>query len=310
MCLRETSAPGRSSWDDRLREHIEGGAMVSAASGTASGSALERLRYRLQLLHRQRGEPSFRVVAQRTGKAISHTTVGNVLRCESPPGWGPLELVAEALGGELDEFRALWIAVRDETSPLALPTPGVWEEEKDEQSNTVVLSLPDLDAAEEDLNGRAAERSRREGETRKELLLALEARADSADRLAELHERLGHERGRNEELRQRLAALEAERQEHSRRIERLQDELRSVREERLILLEKLNSLHSRRAELYFTWAREEESRRRNTELDRRERNMEVHELRERLQAAEGLLKSVLASRHEPENPENAGGYES
>ncbi|MFE2601440.1 hypothetical protein ACFXCZ_34000 [Streptomyces sp. NPDC059396] len=72
--------------------------MTSTASQRPYGPALKHLRYQLQLLHRQSGEPSFRVIAQRTAKAISHTTAGNVLRCDSVPGWGPLELVVEALG--------------------------------------------------------------------------------------------------------------------------------------------------------------------------------------------------------------------
>ncbi|MFC0597208.1 hypothetical protein [Streptomyces palmae] len=207
----------------------------------------------------------------------------------------------EALGGDLDEFRTLWIAVRDATSPLALPKPVAWEEEAEEPTRTVDLSIPDLDAAEEDLQDQAARRNRREGETRRELLVALEARADLADRLVELHEQLGRERGRNEELRRRVADLEAELDRHSARIESLHDELRAVRDERLVLLEKLNGLHARRAELYFTWAREEESQRRAAEtvreVARRERELEVQDLRERLSAAEGLLKSVVASRH-------------
>lgn len=284
--------------------------MASTASQTPPGPALEQLRYRVRQLHRQGGEPSFRVIAQRTGKAISHTTVGNVLRCDSPPGWGPLELVVEALGGEPNEFRALWIAVREETSPLVLPTPLAWEEESDEQSRTALLSFSDLDVAEEDIQDRAAERSRREGETRKELLLTLEARADLTDRLTELHEQLGRERGRNEELRQRVVTLEAERHDHSRRIERLQDELRAVREERLTLVEALNGIHARRAELYFTWAREEESQRHAAAVGRRELDAEAHELRERLAAAQDLLRSVLASRSgntagQEESPETA-----
>ncbi|MER7936217.1 MULTISPECIES: hypothetical protein [unclassified Streptomyces] len=270
--------------------------MVSATSRTPPGLELERLRYRLRLLHRQNGEPSFRVVAQRTGKAISHTTVGNVLRCDTPPGWGALELVVEALGGGPDEFRALWIAVQDERSPLTLPTSAAWEEEAEERSLPADLSLPDLDAVEEDIQDRAAERSRRESETRTELLAVLEARADLTDRLTELHEQLGRERGRNEELRRRVATLEAERDDHNRRIALLQDQLGSAQEERLVLLEKLNSLHTRRAELYFTWAREEESRRRYLEVGQRERDHEIHGLHERLSAAEQLLRSVMSSR--------------
>lgn len=278
--------------------------MVSAASRPAPGPALQQLKYRLKRLHRESGEPSFRVISQRTEKAISHTTVGNVLSCGGPPGWGPLELVVEAMGGDLDEFRMLWIAVRDETSPLALPEPVAWEDEADPPSRAADLSIPDLDAAEEDLQDQAAKRSRREGEARKELLFALEARADLTDRLLDMHEQLGRERGRNDELRRRVADLEAELDDYSERIEGLQDELRAVQDERLVLLETLNGLHTRRAELYFTWAREEERQRRAVETGRevvlRERDLEVQDLRERLSAAEGLLNSVMESQAQDE----------
>ncbi|MFI6347066.1 hypothetical protein [Streptomyces sp. NPDC050560] len=204
--------------------------MASAASRSAPGPALEHLGQRMKRLHRESGEPSFRVISPRTGKAISHTTPGSVLRCESPPGWGPLELVVEALGGDVDEFRTLWTAVRDETSPLALPTPVAWEEEPEEPARTKDLSIPDLDA-----------------------------------------------------------------------------EPRAVRDERLVLLEKLNGLHARRAELYFTWAREEESQRRvvatGREADKCEQDLEVQDLRERLSAAESLLTSVMASKSRDEQDE-------
>ncbi|MEW2113486.1 hypothetical protein [Streptomyces albidoflavus] len=122
------------------------------------------------------------------------------------------------------------------------------------------------------------------------------SQTDLADQLNELHERLGRERGRNEELRRRVAGLEAELAGHTDRVERFQGELREAGDERLILQEKLNGLHVRRAELYFTWAREEEARRRAAERARWEREQHADTLEQRLVAAEGLLKSVLASR--------------
>jgi tetratricopeptide (TPR) repeat protein len=78
-----------------------------------AGDPLGQLRNRLRRLHRLSGEPSVRVLSKRTGHAITHTTVHAVLRCERTPKWGPLELVIEALGGKVDEFRNLWVAVRD-----------------------------------------------------------------------------------------------------------------------------------------------------------------------------------------------------
>ncbi|MFF8549951.1 hypothetical protein ACF07Z_24125 [Streptomyces albidoflavus] len=276
---------------------------MSTASRPAPGPALEHLRYRLLRLKRESGEPSLRVISRRTGDAVSRTTAGSVLNGVGLPRWGPLELVVEALGGDLDEFRELWVAARDEASPLDLPTSLTMEREPEEATVVAELSLPELQAAEEDLQDQAATSGRREGEARSELLTALEVRADLADQLNELHERLGRERGRNEELRRRVAGLEAELAAHTDRVERLQDELREVRDERLILQEKLNGLHARRAELYFTWAREEETRRRAAERARRERDQDVDALERRLGAAEDLLKSVLASRSHEDRDE-------
>jgi peptide deformylase len=74
---------------------------------------LNVLRERLRRLHRTSGEPSTREISRRTAKAISHTTVSAVLHCRTSPRWGQLELVVEALGGDTDEFRDLWVAARD-----------------------------------------------------------------------------------------------------------------------------------------------------------------------------------------------------
>ncbi|WP_250288188.1 hypothetical protein [Streptomyces atroolivaceus] len=279
-------------------QDVEGG-IALADSQRPQGPALERLRHQLRTLHRQGGEPSFRVIAQRTAKAISHTTVGNVLKCDTTPRWGSLELVVEALGGSIESFRALWIAVKDEMVPLGLSGPSTGaEDESDDLQAAGDLSMRDLEAAEEDLHEHARERSHREGETRRELLAALETRADLSDHLSGLREELGRERGHNQGLRERISALERERDEQNRLVERLQHELRSVREERLLLLEKMNGLSARRAELYFDWARDEERRRRGAENDQEEKRTEIRELSERLGAAEGLLKSVLVERAE------------
>ncbi|AJE83675.1 hypothetical protein SLNWT_3299 [Streptomyces albus] len=74
--------------------------------------------------------------------------------------------------------------------------------------------------------------------------------------------------------------------------------MRSVRDERLSLLETLSGLHARRAELHFAWGRDEESRRQATLAGRTAAETEVRELRQRLGAAEDLIRSVLAERNE------------
>lgn len=53
------------------------------------------------------------MLERRTHRAISHTTVRSVLRCEKVPRWGPVEVIVSELGGDIDEFRQLWVAARD-----------------------------------------------------------------------------------------------------------------------------------------------------------------------------------------------------
>jgi hypothetical protein len=73
----------------------------------AAGDILVELRH----LHLRAGEPSMRAIARLTG-AISHDTVHRILTGPDVPQWGPLELVVEALHGDVELFRELWITAR------------------------------------------------------------------------------------------------------------------------------------------------------------------------------------------------------
>ena len=65
----------------------------------------------LRELHLRAGLPSVRRIALRTS-ALGHDTVHRVLVGARVPGWGPLELVVEALGGDIEEFRQLWMSAQ------------------------------------------------------------------------------------------------------------------------------------------------------------------------------------------------------
>lgn len=67
---------------------------------------------RIRRLYLHAGEPSLRTVATLTD-AISHDTVRRVLRGDSVPRWEPLAHVVRALGGDVEEFRRLWMAARE-----------------------------------------------------------------------------------------------------------------------------------------------------------------------------------------------------
>jgi WD40 repeat protein len=87
--------------------------MASRGGNPDSSEPLADLRRRIQRLHITAGEPSARDIASRTGRAISHTTVLGVIRCARLPTWGQLEVVVEALRGDVESFRSSWVAVRD-----------------------------------------------------------------------------------------------------------------------------------------------------------------------------------------------------
>ncbi|MFJ3306430.1 hypothetical protein ACIPSA_25565 [Streptomyces sp. NPDC086549] len=217
-----------------------------------------------------------------------------MLRCAGTPDRAALELVVDALGGDQETFSALWRSSADEAAPLAVSARTDWAEAEAVPQAAAVLTISELDAAKEDLHEQVAQRQQRESDTRRELFAAMEARADLSDRIGALREQLGRERGRNEELRRRVAALEAECREHTHGIQRLQDELRELREERVVLLEKLNELNLRRCELYFSWARDEEDRRRKAEHEYRAKDSELSALQDRLTAAEALLVTMAS----------------
>ena len=82
----------------------------------------------LHALHHEAGWPSLRWLAREAG--CSHTTVATVFSSPKLPSWGVLELVVEAMGGDVGEFRRLWLAAsgpggsapRRRGSPAAEPS--------------------------------------------------------------------------------------------------------------------------------------------------------------------------------------------
>jgi hypothetical protein len=74
---------------------------------------------RLHELHRWAGEPSTRSIANGIGKGvISHVTVYSALRGPQVPRWGHVELIVEALDGDIDVFRQAWVMAREAEDEL------------------------------------------------------------------------------------------------------------------------------------------------------------------------------------------------
>lgn len=97
-------------------------AAVASARGTvweemadqesARPPSLARLFRELHLLHLKAGEPSVRGISRKCDGAISPSTVHNVLYMAKTPKWASLELVVEALGGSVEEFKQSWLEAR------------------------------------------------------------------------------------------------------------------------------------------------------------------------------------------------------
>lgn len=72
----------------------------------------------LHRLHHRAGWPSLRVLGRQVG--CSPTTVSAVFSASRLPTWGTLELVVEAMGGDVEEFHELWLtAGAPERAPAA-----------------------------------------------------------------------------------------------------------------------------------------------------------------------------------------------
>jgi tetratricopeptide (TPR) repeat protein len=74
-------------------------------------------------LHHRAGWPSLRTLARETG--VSHTTVSKAFSTSAIPTWGTLELLVEAMHGDTDSFRELWLAATTPHPDSPAPGPAI-----------------------------------------------------------------------------------------------------------------------------------------------------------------------------------------
>lgn len=75
----------------------------------------------LHALHHEAGWPSLRALAREAG--CSHTTISTVFSSPRLPSWGVLELVVEAMGGDVGAFHRLWLAATGPATDVQTATP-------------------------------------------------------------------------------------------------------------------------------------------------------------------------------------------
>ncbi len=229
---------------------------------TVVGGPLAVLRLSLQRLRREQGEPSLRKIAARTHGAISHATVSTVLAAETLPRWGQVEVVVEALDGDGEHFRKLWVAARDQQDlpavvedPLAgtLPDTPSWSD--------LPQTMPELEAARTTVEDEIAQKRRQENDLARELFEAREERADREDEIGRLRSRVIAEETRRRYLEEEISRLENTRDRLTKRINQLESSLAVVHEDLAQLEREKAALAERRSDLRWDWARHEEAER-------------------------------------------------
>lgn len=87
-----------------------------------TGQPRDNLSAALQHLRRQAGDPSFRKIAKAT--SYSHTTVAEAITGSRRVSWEAIRQIVRYLGGDVDEAKQLWLAVRELEEPLP-PVSGI-----------------------------------------------------------------------------------------------------------------------------------------------------------------------------------------
>ena len=103
-----TAAGGRGDAGARAARRATGGRMGALPRPDVAPGPQRDLVDALHDLHHRAGWPSLRVLAREAG--CSPTTVSAVFSSPRLPSWGVLELLVEAMDGDVGEFRRLWLA--------------------------------------------------------------------------------------------------------------------------------------------------------------------------------------------------------
>ena len=232
------------------------------------------LRFRLQRLRRQQGEPSLREIAIRTKRAVSHATVRSVLVGDRLPRWGQVEVVVEALDGNAEDFRRLWIAARDRQDQSAEGEKS-YDEPLEVSPGLAELprTLHELEAARTDVDEEIGRSRQRETDVAQELFEAREERADRDDEIKRLQARAAVDEVQRQYLEGEIGRLESNRNRLTVRIRELETALGVVQDDLVRLTQEKAELSERYGQLRWDWARHEEALR--EKLQR-----EVQELRE------------------------------
>ena len=224
-------------------------------------SPQEQFRSRLLSLHRERGEPSTRVLARATRGDVSHNTIALALRPGVPlPKWGVLEPLIRALDGDVKAFRQQWVSLRNYERPI--PQSEFYDDAveeylaSDEPPTPRSATVTEARADHERLNPDFRQHEQRVQDLRDQLADARTEHAaleDEIERLAREVEDLKQNKTLDISLRDdllaKIRALEASQARLELEIKRLKEELRDARAEASDLFMEKARLADRLAQL-------------------------------------------------------------
>jgi hypothetical protein len=191
---------------------------------------------------------------------LSHTSIAKLFNGQTLPRLVLVLEVARVLGGDRDRFQTLWIAAKNAKTFGADASTGAPEPELDDFDVREFRSLPELEAAREEIQDKIRRNRAHEQEAHEEYYNKFEERAGVEERIKSLETRLAVERGDKASLEAQIKYLEAQRARLTSRIEELEVELSRTRAILLKLSKESDHINERRVEYIYEWARAEEFR--------------------------------------------------
>jgi hypothetical protein len=192
---------------------------------------------------------------------LSHTSIAKLFNGQTLPRLVLVLEVVRVLDGDRDWFQEMWIAAKNtkvfgpETN-LYSPEPAVTNFDVRE-----LRSLPEIEAAHEEVHEKIDRNRSRERETNEEYYNKFEERAEVEEQIKNLESKRAKLRVRLKEkasLKAQVQALEADRARLTIRIGELEVELSRTRATLLELSQEADQINERRVEYIYEWARAEE----------------------------------------------------
>jgi hypothetical protein len=233
--------------------------MMGAMNTPSRNAALVELGHELRRLANSKDMTTREISSRMHGNdRLSHASIAKLLNGQTLPRLLLVLEVVRVLDGDPVRFQHLWVAAKNAKTADADYITDYIDPRADDFSSSEFRSLPELEAAHEDIQDKIRRSREREQEAHQEYYDRFEQRAEVEERIRDLEAQLAVERGDKANLRSQIQDLEAERARLTARIEELEVELSQTRATLLKLSEESDQINELRVECIYEWARAEE----------------------------------------------------